>query len=250
MGARAAKMALGQLKPRAVSYTGKLRTIWLPDAAASYLSASLKYSTLGNFVVEKRSFLSDRMGEKVASAAFTLTDDGQIASGLGTYAIDAEGLPQKATTIIDRGVLRNYLVNSYHANILGLESTGNCERDGDSNPDYEVSPSEGSKFLRVKPGSNSLEALLASIDGKAIMIEMSPIGIHHSRIATGNFSCVSDSAYLVEDGEVKYPLKAVSIGGNFYEGLANLRGLANDLTLTWYGVETPTFVTDGFTITG
>lgn len=250
IGVKAAKMAISQLDPKTLDSTGNVPTIWLPDAAAGYISASLKSSALGYLVAENRSYLSNRLGEKIASDAFTLIDDGQDPSGLGTYAIDAEGLPQKETIILDHGVLKNYLLNSYNARILGLESTGNCEREGRSDPGYEVSPSERSKFLRVKPGSKSLETLLASIDGQAIMIELSPIGIFHSSVATGEFSCVLDSAYLVEDGEVKYPLKPVSIGGNFYKGLKNLRELANDVTLTDFRIETPTFVTDGFTITG
>ena len=72
----------------------------------------------------------------------------------------------------------------------------------------------------------------------------------HTNPITGDMSAVSPSAYLVENGEIKYPLDAVNIAGNIYKSLKNISVIGSDVKLTPFGVKTPTLVVDGFTATG
>ncbi|MDF1540823.1 MAG: metallopeptidase TldD-related protein, partial [Candidatus Thorarchaeota archaeon] len=106
------------------------------------------------------------------------------------------------------------------------------------------------KWLEVSPGTKSEEDLISSVDGRAILIHGFPIGIFHSSVATGEFSIGSSSAYLVENGEKKYPIEPVSIAGNFYEGFKNLIGIGSNVEPLPFGIAVPTLVFDGFSVTG
>jgi len=145
------------------------------------------------------------------------------------------------------------LFDTYYARIYGTESTGNCSRGGGpfgSTLPYETSPLIRPKYFEVKPGSKSLDDIIASTDGQAILITDAPIGIFHSSVATGEFSSVADSAYLIHDGEKKHPLQPVSVSGNFYEGFAKLLEVGSDFVKTPITVNTPSLLFDGFSIVG
>ncbi len=233
--------------------TTTMTTVWSPRAAGAFLLASVGRSTLGRPVVEGVSPLCDHIGEQMASKALTIYDDGQDPVGLNTQAVDAEGSPQKKNVVIERGVLKGFLFDHYHAKVFGVESTGNCARGRElfgGNAPYESSPSVGTKGLVVKEGRRSPDDLIASVDGKAVLITEMPIGIFHSNIATGEFSAVATSAFLVVNGSVEHPLRSVSVAGHFYDGLRELASIGSDTTLTPFGVTVPTMVFEGFSVTG
>ncbi|MFW9976244.1 MAG: metallopeptidase TldD-related protein, partial [Candidatus Thorarchaeota archaeon] len=133
------------------------------------------------------------------------------------------------------------------------DSTGNCARGGGpfggSTP-YESRPTASIKWLEVALGKKNEEDIISSIDGKAILIRDFPIGIFHSSVSTGDFSCVATSAFLVENGELKGSVEPVSVAGNYYEGLKNLREVANNSLVIPFGISVPTLVFDGFSIVG
>ena len=115
---------------------------------------------------------------------------------------------------------------------------------------YEDKPTASSKWFEVTPGGKSEEDIIASIDGKAILIRDFPIGIFHSSVETGDFSCVATAAYLVENGELKGSVEPVSVAGNYYEGLMNLQEIGNNSIAIPYGISIPTLLFDGFSIVG
>ena len=88
------------------------------------------------------------------------------------------------------------------------------------------------------------------MEGQAVLIVAMPIGIFHSDVATGEFSAVASSAFLIENGEKKWPLQPISVAGSFYEGLNNLIDVGNDLEKTPMTVDTPTLAFDGFSVVG
>ena len=197
--------------------------------------------------------LCDRIGDTIAHKDLTIIDNGQNPTGMGTESIDGEGLPQRVNPVIEKGVLKNFLFDSYFGRAFGLDSTGNCLRGGGpfggATP-YESKPSASVKFLEVYPGKKTEEEIISSIDEKAILIRDFPLGIFHSSVETGEFSCVATSAYLVENGEIKGSVQPVSIAGSYYEGFKNLREIANKpLALPW-GISVPTLVFDDFSVVG
>ncbi|MFW9908031.1 MAG: TldD/PmbA family protein [Candidatus Thorarchaeota archaeon] len=253
IGEKAARQAAGLLGAKKLDATDKMQTIWTPIPAATYIMASLGQSILGNPVVEGISPLCDRIGDTIGPASLSIIDDGQSRTGLGTNAIDGEGIPQKTNPIIEKGVLKSFLFDSYYGGAFGVDSTGNCDRAGGpfgGAVPYENSPSVSTKWLEVSPGSKAEEDLISDIDGRAILIRDFPIGIFHTNVATGEFSVVAASAYLVENGEKKYPIQPVSVGGNFYEGFKNLIGIGSNVEPLPFGIAVPTLVFDGFSVTG
>jgi PmbA protein len=145
------------------------------------------------------------------------------------------------------------MFDTYYARIYGTESTGNCSRGGGSfgsSLPYETSPTISPKSVEVQPGSKSIDGLISSMDRQAILIVDVPLGIFHSSISTGEFSAVAQSAFLVQNGEKKWPLQPVSVSGNFYKGLRQLVDLGNDLKTTPFSVETPSLIFNGFSIVG
>ncbi len=253
VGRNAAKRAVSLLGAKKLGVTAKMQTIWTPLPAALYVLSSLAQSTVGRPVVDRVSPLCDRIGDTIASKKFSIIDDGQDPLGLETDAIDAEGIPQKRSPIVERGILKNFLFDSYFGRAYGLESTGNCTRGGSlfgGGTPYESRPTASTKWLEVVPGRKNEDDIISSIDGKAILIRDFPLGIFHSSVETGEFSCVATSAFLVENGDLKGPVEPVSVAGNYYEGLKSLREVGNDLLLIPYGINMPTLVFDDFSIVG
>ncbi len=253
LGRKAAEKAVSLLGARKLGKTAVLPTIWEPVSAASYLYSSLGQSVRGEHVVEGRSPLSDKVGEEVAKRELTIKDDGQDPSSISTEAVDDEGHPQQTSDIIRSGRLIQFLFDSYYASIYGVQSSGNASRGGGpfaSALPYEATLQIRPKFLKVEPGRQSLEDIVSAVDGQAILIVDAPIGIFHSNVSTGEFSSVSQSSFLVENGERKCPLHPVSVSGNFYSGFRQLLEVGNDLDVTPFTVETPSMVFDGFSIVG
>ena len=253
LGEQAAKEAVGQHHAKKLGLTSVLPTLWAPEAAAAYVLSSLGQSALGRSVVEHTSPLCDMMGAAIASPGFMLVDDGQRPDGLGTEAVDAEGHPQKRNVIVENGVLRGFLFNTYYGRLFGVGSTGNCSRGGGpfGTPiPYESTTGISAKALEVSPGLKTPEQLVSSVDGKAILIGDDPMGIFHSTMSTGQFSVVANRVYMIENGSISYPLQSVSVAGNYYDGFKKLRGIGSDATLGQYGVRSPSLLFDGFTVVG
>lgn len=253
LGKTAAQKAINLLGAQKLKKTTVLPTIWEPIAAAAYIYASLGQSASGHAVVEGLSPLADKIRKKIGTSDLTIVDDGQNPSSINTEAVDAEGHPQQRNVIVDKGNLRSFMFDTYYARIQGAESTGNCSRGGGpfgSSVPYETSPTIEPKSLEVLPGKKGIDDLISSVDGQAILIVDMPIGIFHSSISTGEFSAVAQSAYLVQNGEKKWPLQPVSVSGNFYKGLKQLAEVGNDLKKTPFSVETPSMIFNGFSIVG
>lgn len=253
IGQRSAEDALEQHGARKLDMTKAMPTLWSPYSAATFIQASLGESVLGQAVLEKISPLCDRIGETIASSVLTLVDDGQNPQGIGTKAIDDEGHPQQVTPVIEKGVLKSFLFNTYTAGALGLEATGNCGRGRGPNPDrapYESTVSVVASNLDVMSGSKGLDEIISSTDEKTILIRGFPIGIFHSSVATGEFSAMANHVMLVEKGEIVGPLHSVSVAGSFYQALKNIRLVGSDVEVTPFYVNVPSLLIDGLSVTG
>jgi PmbA protein len=253
LGKKAAEEAVALLGAKKLDMTAKMPTIWTHVPASTYVLSSLGQSALGQPVVEGISPLCDKIGETIANADLTIVDNGQKPTGMGTYAVDQEGHPQKRNPIIEDGVLKGFLFNTYYARAFGVDSTGNCGRGagffGSSIP-YESSPGVAVKWFEVEPGKKTEEDIISDVDDKAVLIKGFPLGIFHTNVSTGEFSIVAGEAYLVEKGEVKHPIQPVSLAGNFYEGFKNLTGISSNLLAMPWGIEAPTLAFDGFSVVG
>lgn len=188
-------------------------------------------------VLEGFSPLSDKLGQRVLGD-LTVIDDGAMPGGLATSLFDGEGVARRRTTLIERGVLRGYLHNTYTARRMGVESTGNASRG--------VGVIGISSSNLIVMGGDSSEGELEA--EAAIVADGILLSVHTVNPVTGNFSVVVSNPYAVKHGRLE-PVKPVTVSGNIYE-VAHLIKLARRVKDTSMGVYAPDALVGGLTVSG
>ena len=175
------------------------------------------------------SYLVDRIGKKVASDAFNLTDHGSIRGGLGGRGFDDEGIPTQTTKIVEEGALRGYLHNLTTAKKWKTASTGSAGF---------VTPRAWN--LEVGRGDSSYEEMVREMRRGIILT--SNWYTRFANYRTGEFSTVPrDGAYLVEGGTVKKSLKGLRLSDDLLRMFSNVRLLSKGREwIEWWEVDTPT----------
>jgi PmbA protein len=185
-----------------------------PFVAASF--ASIIGRTLSADAVQRgRSLFAGREGDQIAATGFRLADDGLHPEGLATSPFDGEGVARQTTALIDEGVLRTYLFDTYTANKAQRASTGNGDRGS-----YRTPPSVSPSNLLVAAGDASdADLLKAAGDGLYVM---SVTGLHSGvNPVSGSFS-VGATGRLIRDGELAEPAREMTIASDL---LAMLQGV-------------------------
>ena len=247
VGEKASKEALSLLNSKPLKKAEQLPTVWDDISASLYFKTAIEAPISGKSVIEGDSYFADKIGDVIAAKNLSIIDDGQLPEAITTFSIDGEGVPSQKTNLIDKGMLKSFVTDSYYSHLLETPSTGNAKRQ--SNPGYEGIPEIATNTLNVTPGIKSKDELISEID-LGVYVTGFLLGIGHTNPVTGNMSAVSPSAYLIEKGEIKHSLDAVSIAGNIYKSLLNIRSIGSEVILTPFGVKTAPIVIDGFTVTG
>jgi PmbA protein len=226
--------------------TGSYTVVFDREIAAALLG--LIASSLSADAWQKgRSVFRGKLGEQVASEMVTLLDDGLAAGGLATNPFDGEGVPQRTTVLVENGVLRSVLHDTYTArkekgNTL---STGNAARGS-----YRTLPSVGVSNLVLRHGEGELKDLLSRV-GSGLYVE-SVAGLHSGvNPVTGEIS-VGVTGRLVEGGEAGRPVREVTIATDFLTLLRSIYDLAGDSRwIPLYGsVRTPSIAVRGVAVSG
>lgn len=237
VGAEAARRTLRRLGARKVP-TQRVPIVFAPEVATSILGAILQ-AVNGNAVYRGASFLAGKLGATVAGTNVTLIDDGTIPGLFGTAAFDGEGLPTRRKVVVERGVLSSYLLNTYTARKLGLQSTGNAARG------LAGSPGIGAGNFYLEPGTKTPEQILADLPKGLYVTEL--IG-HGVNAVTGDYSHGA-SGLWIENGELGYPVEEITVAGNLKEMLLNISAIGNDLIFR-SSIACPTLCVEGMTIAG
>lgn len=217
VGRRAADRALARLGARRVS-TCEVPVIFEPLSARSLLG-HLVACVSGYAVYRKASYLAGRLGEAVAAPSITVVDDGRLPGALGSSPFDAEGLPTRRTVLVEEGVLRSYLLDSYSARKLGLGSTGNARRRPGGGGG--VSPTN----LWIEPGELSLEEIVADTERGLLVTELIGMGFNP---VTGDYSRGAAGMWI-EQGRIAYPVEEITVAGTFAEMLTGIDAVGSDL---------------------
>jgi len=229
VGELAAKKALMSLGARGVKpFKGEV--LLSPDVAAEILFGPVISSVNADNVQRGRSIWADKIGENVSNRNLTVIDDGLLPYGLGSSPFDAEGVPSQKTLLIDNGILKNFLYDSYTANKANTESTGNAVRES-----YSSLPSISISNLLVEPGTKSFDDLVSEVDRGIIINRFSG----SVAVESGEFSGVAKQASYVENGEVKFPLRETMISGNAFESLRNIVEIGRERRATMTSIYTP-----------
>ncbi len=180
-------------------------------------------STLnGESVAKGRSLFKDRMGDQVANPLVTLIDDPTNPLAYTATDIDGEGLAARRNVLIDDGVLRSFVHNSYSARRVGTRSTGNAVRGG-----FKGTPSVGCMALQLQPGTRDQSALIADIDDGVLV--QSVQGLHSGvNSISGDFS-VGASGMLITNGAVGAPIREFTIASTLQRMLLDVVEIGNDV---------------------
>jgi PmbA protein len=215
--AERATRLLGATKPE----SQRLTVVFEPAVTATLLGV-LSGVLSGMAALKGRSFLAGRVGEAVAVRRFTLVDDPTEPEAYGAAAYDGEGLASRRNVLIEDGVLRRFLQNSYTARRSGLgRSTANAVRGG-----FKSTPGVGSRALTLVPGDRSPEQLLADV-GDGLLVQ-SVSGLHSGvNATTGDFS-VGIQGLMVRGGELAEPVREATIASTLQRMLGDIVAVGSD----------------------
>ena len=209
---QAVDRTLRQLNPKKIK-TQNIPVIFEPRMT-SWLLGFLFSCIAGTSVYQKTTFLSDKLGKKIGNKNISVVDDGLIPGKLGTNPFDSEGVPTQKTQVIDKGVLKNFLCDTYSARKLKLKTTGNAEGN-----------SVGPNNFYLEPGKSAPQEMTASLDKGLILIRT--IG-HGLNPVTGDISRGAFGLW-VENGEIIHPVSEITISGNLGTVLNSIEEIGNDL---------------------
>jgi PmbA protein len=170
-------------------------------------------------VYRHQSFLAGKLGERVASDRVTVIDDGTLPGLFGTSPFDDEGVPSRRTVVIERGILKSYLLNCYAARKLALKTTGNASRGLTGNPGI----GHGNFFL--EKGDQAPEQIVGGIANGFYITEVQGFGVN---IVTGDYS-QGAAGLWIKDGELAYAVSEVTIAANLRDMLMAIEAAGADL---------------------
>jgi PmbA protein len=217
VGRIAAERTLRRLNAVKVE-TKKVPVVFEPRVARSLLD-SIFEAVHGMSIYRHESFLAGKLGERVAGENVTVIDDATIPGLFGTSPFDDEGVPSRRTVVIERGVLKNYLLNCYAARKLGLKTTGNGARGLAGNAGI----GHGNLFL--EKGVQTPEQIVGSVADGLYVTELLGHGVN---IVTGDYSRGAFGMWI-RNGELAFAVSEVTIAGNLKDMLTGIDAIGSDL---------------------
>ena len=215
--------------PKTINFTGEVPVIFEPKALGGLFGGLLTVLThmlRGDSIFRGASYFVDRIGEDVGVEHFSISDYGNDERCFMPTAYDMEGVPSSNLPLIEKGVLKNYLLDNTHAIKMGMDSNGKCTRfpEVGYNPIKQF-PRVGIFTTVIGPGDSTVEEMILETK-KGFMIN-NIMGVHMSDYASGRFA-VTGSGWYVENGTIKYPVQDISISGNIPELIKNIDLIGKD----------------------
>lgn len=209
--------------------TETMPVVFEPSQAGMILRFLNTCVTGGN-VFRKQSFLADKLNKKIAADQITVVDDGLRPGAPGTKPFDNEGVPVRKTTVVEKGILKSFLLDTYSARKLKMKSTGN---------------GSGPNNLHIQPGKHTQKEIIKKVDRGLLLTGTMAFGLNSS---TGN---ISKGAFgmMIEKGTVTRPVAEITISGNLGEVLKNITMVGNDLKFNG-SVVAPTMLVSEMVIGG
>ncbi len=236
IGRSAGERAIARLNPVRAK-TGNYPVIYDPRVAASLLGHFVG-AINGASVARGTSFLKDKMGARIFAPGITIIDDPRRHRGLRTRPFDGEGVPTRALTLIEDGILATWLLDSRSARQLGLKTTGHASR-GTSGP-----PSPSSTNLYFQPGKLTPAELMADITEGLYVNELIGMGVNG---VTGDYSRGA-AGFMIRNGKLAEPVAEITIAGTLQEMFTHLTP-ANDLRFR-RGTDAPTVRIESMMLAG
>ena len=206
---------------------GKMKVLFLPDTIYG-LIWRLQSATNGKNIYEKKSPVSEKLGQEIFNRQLTIYNDPLNDDIPGARSFDDEGTPCRYFPVIENGVLKNFYYDLHYADKLKASPTGHGFRSamwGGDAITIKLTPSLGHLF--IKPGDKSLLELIGSMDRGIIIAGV--LGAHSGNIPNGDFSMGLSPGLYVENGEIVGNVKDAMVAGNIYEVMKNVLAIEDTL---------------------
>jgi PmbA protein len=242
VGREAARRTLRRLGARRVP-TQQVPIVFAPEVARS-LIGSIFDAASGDSIWRSASFLAGKLDHQIAAVTLNIIDDNTLVlpsgiGGFGTSPFDGEGLPSRRTVVVENGVLRNYLLNTYTARKLGMKSTHNATRG------LAGTPGIGCGNLYLEPGTLTPKEIIGAIPAGLYVTSLMGFG---TNLVTGDYSRGATGLWI-ENGQLTHAVEEVTVAGNLSAMFLNVSAIGNDLVFRG-AVASPTLRIDGMTIAG
>ncbi|MFA6161816.1 MAG: metalloprotease PmbA [Methylobacter sp.] len=208
VGKKAAERTLRRLQARSLS-TRQCPVLYCAEAASGLLSSFIGAISGGN-LYRKSTFLLDALDTQVFPEFVRIHEQPYLKGALGSSAYDGEGVATQTRDIVSDGILRGYVLSTYSARKLGLQSTGNAG---------------GVHNLTIDAGMLDYQGMLKELNTGLLVTELMGQGVN---MVTGDYSRGA-SGFWVENGEIQYPVEEITIAGNLKDMLKNIVAVGNDV---------------------
>src|ERR1700739_2102700 len=242
VGSEAARRTVRRLGARRVA-TQRVPIVFAAEVARS-LIGSVFDAASGDGIWRHASYLAGKLGEQIGASTLTIIDDNAMllptgVGGFGSSPFDGEGLPSLRPVVLEKGVLKNYLLNTYTARKLGMKSTHNASRG------LAGAPGIGAGNLYLEPGTLSPQEIIAAIPAGLYVTSLMGFGVN---LVTGDYSRGATGLWI-ENGQLTHAVEEVTIAGNLANMLGNVTAIGNDLVFRG-SVASPTLRIDGTALAG
>ncbi|MCU7929428.1 MAG: metalloprotease PmbA [Candidatus Thiodiazotropha sp. (ex Codakia rugifera)] len=228
VGKVAAQRTIARLKARQIP-TQQAPVVFQADVAVGLLRSFIG-AIRGSALYRKASFLLDHLGKPVFPEFVDIHEEPHLPMGLASASYDSEGVATQRRNFIKNGVLESYVLDSYAARKLAMQTTGNAG---------------GVRNLRINSGGLDREGLLKKMDRGLLVTELMGQGVN---MVTGDYSR-GVAGFWVEDGAVQYPVEEITIAGNLRDMMLGLQEVGTDLE-TRSSVQTGSWLIDKMMIAG
>lgn len=239
IGEEAAQKAVRMLGAQNIS-TQKAAIILEPYVASNFLEVTAP-SLTAEAVQKGKSLFANKMGQDIAASELNIIDDGHKKGAIISSPFDGEGVSTQKTILVENGILKSYLHNTYTAKKDGVSSTGNAKRGS-----YKSTPEVGTTNFYIDKGNITKDELIKNVEKGFYITEV--MGMHTANPISGDFS-VGASGIWIENGEFTKPVRGVAIAGNIKELLKSVEAVADDLTF-FIGIGSPTLRIAKMTVSG
>lgn len=164
-----------------------------------------------------------KLGQKIANEKVTAIDDGTIPGAWGSINIDDEGTPAQKNVLIEKGVLKTYMIDKFNARRMGMASTGSARRQS-----YSYVPTSRMTNTYIAAGTDKNEDIIASIEYGLYAKEMGGGSVNP---VTGEFNFAVNEGYLIRNGKICEPVRGASLVGKGSEIIQNIDMVGTDLDM-------------------
>jgi len=228
VGKKTANRTLRRLGARRVP-TCQVPVIYEAPIASSLLSHFIS-AISGGALYRKASFLLDHLGKQIFPDFVCIHEQPLLMGAMGSASFDSEGVATSPRDIVKDGILQGYVLDSYSARRLKMETTGNAG---------------GVHNLTIDPGEQDLEGLIKSVEKGFLVTELIGFGING---VTGDYSRGA-SGLWIENGEISHPVEEVTVAGNLKDIFRNIVSVGNDIDVR-RSIRCGSILVDGLTIAG